>query len=144
MKVSRRQFFSSVSFTALAVGTSSALMISDKILALSSSEAVKTGASSPMAKSTFESLLDTPFNVQLQPNESLPLQLVEVLEHPINPTSEQFSLTFRGPSQPFLAQNTYNFEHPQLGNFDLFITPIEVGQAESELAYQATINNILN
>lgn len=39
---------------------------------------------------------------------------------------ECFSLTFSGPRTRALAQNTYQFDHPALGSFPLFIVPMGV------------------
>ena len=46
-----------------------------------------------------------------------------------------FSLVFRGPSEPVLAQRIYAFEHDELGAFELFIVPI--GRDESGTSYEA-------
>jgi len=40
--------------------------------------------------------------------------------------SESFALTFRGPVQPALPQDTYEFDHPALGRFALLIVPIGI------------------
>jgi hypothetical protein len=40
-------------------------------------------------------------------------------------TREPFSLTFAGPREPLLGQGTYTLSHPTLGEFDLFIVPVE-------------------
>jgi hypothetical protein len=46
-----------------------------------------------------------------------------------------FSLVFRGPSQPRLAQGTYELAHPRLGPLAMFIVPI--GADETGVQYQA-------
>lgn len=38
--------------------------------------------------------------------------------------NEKFSLLFHGPAQLPLDQNTYQFEHPRIGRFLIFIVPI--------------------
>jgi hypothetical protein len=48
---------------------------------------------------------------------------------------QPFSIVFRGPSQPVLAQMTYRIEHAVLGSFDLFIVPI--GPDEAGMRYEA-------
>jgi hypothetical protein len=35
-----------------------------------------------------------------------------------------FSLVFRGPLQPLLAQRIYRVEHDSMGTFELFLVPI--------------------
>jgi hypothetical protein len=46
-----------------------------------------------------------------------------------------FSLTFRGPVRPQLAQGTYQFAHPRLGPTPIFIVPIAAD--ENGVSYQA-------
>jgi hypothetical protein len=36
-----------------------------------------------------------------------------------------FSLVFRSPAAPILAQRIYRLEHPTLGTFDLFLVPLQ-------------------
>jgi hypothetical protein len=38
--------------------------------------------------------------------------------------NEKFSLLFRGPAQPPLEQDTYQFNHPRLGRQAIFVVPI--------------------
>ncbi len=46
-----------------------------------------------------------------------------------------YSIVFRGPSQPVLAQRIYRIEHAVLGSFELFIVPI--GPDQSGMRYEA-------
>jgi hypothetical protein len=48
---------------------------------------------------------------------------------------QPFSLTFRGPDEPRLAQATYRLEHPELGALEIFIVP--VGHDGDGLSYEA-------
>jgi hypothetical protein len=63
------------------------------------------------------------------------LELREVFKR--GPAS--FSLFFNGPGEPRLAQSTYEFEHPELGRFPLFIVPGQV--RGSTRNYEAVINH---
>lgn len=49
--------------------------------------------------------------------------------------SSQFSIVFRGPSEPLLSQRTYRLRHATLGDFALFITP--VAKAGGAVDYEA-------
>jgi hypothetical protein len=51
--------------------------------------------------------------------------------------NEKFSLLFRSPLQPALAQDTYPFEHSRLGRLSIFIVPA-VG-ADRQHRYYAAI-----
>ncbi len=56
------------------------------------------------------------------------------------PAGSCFILLFRGPRSPVLSQNTYEFSHPDLGKFSLFITP---GQTVSQgQNYRAVVNHV--
>ena len=57
----------------------------------------------------------------------LELELVEVT----GPGDRPFSLVFRGPGEPLLAQRIYRVEHPALGALDLFLVPIGPGRYEA-------------
>jgi hypothetical protein len=47
----------------------------------------------------------------------------------------QFSLVFRGPTEPALAQATHALDHPDLGHLDVFLVPI--GPDAQGMRYQA-------
>jgi hypothetical protein len=48
---------------------------------------------------------------------------------------QPFSLTFRGPREPPLAQAIYALEHPDLGTLEIFIVPM--GRDAESTSYQA-------
>lgn len=54
------------------------------------------------------------------------------------PGMERFSVFFDGPSDFMLPQQTYSMRHEQMGEFDLFITPISKG--ENGFRYEAVFN----
>ena len=68
------------------------------------------------------------------------LALVEVSDGS-TPRQVTFSLLFRGPHQPRLAQQIYPFEHDRLGRFDLFIVPVK--QDGHGLYYEAVFNRVI-
>ncbi|GAC1375247.1 MAG: hypothetical protein NVSMB32_18230 [Actinomycetota bacterium] len=49
-----------------------------------------------------------------------------------------FSLVFRGPGAPILAQRTYQVRHEQLGAFQLFLVPLAPDARGSR--YEAVFN----
>ena len=51
---------------------------------------------------------------------------------------EHFALDFMGPGGSRLASSLHEISHPELGNFQLFLTP--VGQAGSVQRYEAIVN----
>ena len=89
---------------------------------------------------TFTQYANTKFQVPLDENTAVELELVEVSELKLHPRQEEFSLEFRGPLNMFLGQGLRNFEHEQMGNFELFIVPVE--QDAQGFYYEAVFNRI--
>ena len=56
---------------------------------------------------------------------------------------EQFALLFGGGLEQPLQQGTHEFEHPALGAFELFITPVVTSSPEVRL-YEAVIHRERN
>lgn len=92
-----------------------------------------------LSSSTFRDCLSTAFTV-IGPDIELEL----VAHDPGKPSTavEQFSLLFHGPDHPLLSQGTYQFEHPQMGAFEMFIVPI--GREPGRLIYEAVFSRLLN
>ncbi len=78
---------------------------------------------------------------------SIPLDLVEVLPLP-TPTNVKhlpdlvrkvpYQLTFRGPGETPLPQETYRLTHQTLGEVDLFVVPLNVD--EEGMLYSVMVN----
>ena len=71
----------------------------------------------------FREQLNTRFKVNAA-GQPVALELIEVTEKNDSPQIELFSLHFRGPARPLLAQQIHRLEHEQLGDFEIFLTPI--------------------
>jgi hypothetical protein len=83
----------------------------------------------------FRAQLNTQFKVHIG-GQPLPLELVEVTDHDDSAVparsgpaggqarTECFSLHFRGPLRPQLAQQIHRLDHQQLGVLEIFLTPI--------------------
>jgi len=71
---------------------------------------------------------------------ALALELVEVTD---TSTARQvsFSLLFRGPLRPPLAQQIYSFEHDGLGRFELFIVPVQ--RDAHGMYYEAVVSRLV-
>lgn len=92
-------------------------------------------------KETFDPLLNTKFRLQLSPEKTFELELVETTKSG-EPDAQQrytsFSIIFRGSQEILLPQRIYRMEHEQLGAFELFIVPIQ--RDEDSFYYQAVFN----
>jgi len=83
---------------------------------------------------------NTEFNVAVDENTSVPLELTEVSEVKLYPQQEEFTLEFRGPLNMFLGQGVRNFRHDQMGQFELFIVPVK--QDAQGFYYEAIFNRL--
>jgi hypothetical protein len=76
------------------------------------------------------------------PGPAVPLELIEATvgdqpggQGPDGKERRQFSLFFRGPAEPVLAQSTYQVSHAELGELELFLVPI--GPDAEGMRYEA-------
>jgi uncharacterized protein DUF6916 len=88
----------------------------------------------------FSEQLNTKFQIQLDENTSLELELIEVSELKLYPQQEEFTIVFRGPANAFLSQGTGDFRHERMGKFELFIVPVR--QDEQGFYYEAVFNRL--
>lgn len=83
---------------------------------------------------------NTKFQVQVDENTPVELELTSISEVKLHPQQEEFAVEFRGPLNVFLGQGARNFTHEQMGEFELFIVP--VSQDEKGFYYEAIFNRI--
>jgi len=95
--------------------------------------------STNLNEAIFTENLNTKFLVTFA-DQNVELELVEVKHYDQGeePSMERFSIYFRGPVEPLLAQQTYSLDHEQLGTLDIFIVPIS--RDETGLRYEAVFN----
>lgn len=92
-------------------------------------------------KETFDAHLGTAFAVKDAGGREVPLALSSVTGKD-DPVLEHFSLIFSGPAESYLPQGTYEFAHPGVGRFSIFIVPI--GGSPQGFRYQAVFNRLKN
>jgi hypothetical protein len=90
----------------------------------------------------FSEHVNTTFRVILDDSNSIEVKMIELSELLLSPHQERFSVLFKGPKEPFLAQGTRHFVHDQMGDFDLFIVPI--GADDGSVTYEATFNRLVD
>jgi hypothetical protein len=88
----------------------------------------------------FSQNANTKFQVQVDENSPVELELTNVSELKVYPQQEEFTLTFRGPLSQFLDQGVRPFKHEQMGEFEMFIVPIQ--QDANGFYYEAVFNRI--
>jgi uncharacterized protein DUF6916 len=91
--------------------------------------------------SDFAENIHTTFHVIRDVEESLELELMEVTGQTKKGQYEHFTLEFRGPRQPILAQQIYELEHERMGRISLFLVPIRGD--ENAVYYEAIFNRLL-
>jgi hypothetical protein len=95
----------------------------------------------------FAAALNSWFLLRAMDGVAQNLQLVEVepvfdAQHDAlaeDASHEKFSLLFRGSAAYPLGQNTYPFEHPRIGRFEMFIVPVGCMDAR-HCHYEAVFN----
>ena len=85
--------------------------------------------------------LNTEFRIRVGDAETIPAKLTNVSEQLIGPRQERFSVVYRTSNEPFLGQGMRPFEHDQMGNFDLFIVPLE--RNDEGTYYEAVFNRMI-
>ena len=98
------------------------------------------GGPAYLRRETFVPLVGTHFSVQRPGASPLRVRLIEAKK--LRGVGESFSLLFRGRARAVSGDGTYRFEHPALGAFDLFASP--VGRGVKGLDFEAVINRIAN
>jgi hypothetical protein len=85
--------------------------------------------------------LNTTFSIVLPSDVRIEMKLSEISGYTVSPVQERFSITLSGPPNPFLPQALYKFEHPKMGEFEMFIVPI--GQDGQGFIYEAVFNRLI-
>lgn len=88
----------------------------------------------------FTKNVNTKFQVQVDENTPVELELTSISEVKVYPLQEEFAIEFRGPLNVYLGQGSRNFTHEQMGEFELFIVP--VNQDEHGFYYEAVFNRL--
>lgn len=93
----------------------------------------------------FSRNMNTKFTVKVESGEPVEIELVQVAVRQNEPNEqaqmERFSAFFSGPQSAFLPQQTYEFEHPDMGEMEIFLVPI--GVDNKGYRYEAIFNRFL-
>jgi hypothetical protein len=86
---------------------------------------------------TFAARIGEPFAITEPAALELSLEQANLAGAAHDPARRPFSLVFRGPPRPLLAQRTYRLEHAALGTLEIFIVPIscDAGGARYEAVF---------
>lgn len=89
----------------------------------------------------FAQHLNTIFRIYVDDSNAIDAELIEVSERNLSPRQERFAIVFRGPNETFLGQGMRRFEHPEMGEFVLFLVPL--AQDDQGYSYEAVFNRIV-
>ena len=89
---------------------------------------------------TFAKELNTKFQIQINPDQTLEAELIDISEHLISKLQDRFAIVFRTSNDIFLGPGMRDFHHDRIGAFTLFISPI--GQDEQGTSYEAVFNRL--
>lgn len=82
----------------------------------------------PLTEKEFSQHLNTKFQVQLDDQPEVELELTRVKQYfPLESEQagmERFSVFFTGPPNNYLPQRAYRLKHDQMGEFEIFLVPI--------------------
>ena len=90
---------------------------------------------------SFSSRLNSKFLIHREPEGTVEVELIEILDLGSTPRQEQFSIVFRGPRNQELQQGIYRFEHEGIGAFEMFIVPFK--RVQDGILYEAIFNRPL-
>ena len=88
----------------------------------------------------FAAQLSKTFRVQIDETNTMDLVLADVSELKSSARQEQFAIVFHGPLEVFLGQGLRQFEHDEMGQFNLFLVPI--GKDDNSYSYEAVFNRL--
>lgn len=90
--------------------------------------------------STFSGHMGEKFSISTGAFDPVDVELREVTDLRGTPAGHAFSIVFRGSRDAPLGQDTYRFEHEELGQFPLFIVPL--AERDDGSYYEAIINRV--
>lgn len=93
-----------------------------------------------LTQEEFSQHANSKFQVLIDQDNSVELELTQVSELKVYPEQEEFAVVFRGPLNAFLGQGTRAFKHERMGEFEIFIVPI--AQDAHGYDYEAVFNRV--
>jgi len=144
MSISRRKFIKAGTM----LGVAAAMPMGAANFALGQKAGVPAPAASAgdvlsrLKQEDFVRYLNTSFSIRLSPKIAWKVELYRVTENKAGTLQglKNFSIFFRGSHDNPLPQNTYAFEHPKLGSFNLFIG--RAGTSGGLKLYEAIFNRL--
>lgn len=93
-----------------------------------------------LKKADFEPYMTQKFEVHIDGVEPVEIELAAIEDRSAG-VMESFSLFFRGAEERVFHQNSYRMTHPALGEFVLFLGPVEMKKMDG-VYYEAVFNRL--
>lgn len=94
-----------------------------------------------LKKDDFAPHLTEKFEVHIEDAGSVEVELAEIEDRSTD-LMESFSLFFRGAKDRVFRQNTYLVTHPAMGEFALFLGPVDMKMTDA-VYYEAVFNRFM-
>lgn len=94
-----------------------------------------------LQKENFAPHLNSAFEIHPAGMDKVEVELVEMTSKTTEYT-DYFSLIFRGPKNVVVGQGIHKFIHPQMGEIELFMTPVMYPKQDG-IYYQAVFNRLI-
>lgn len=98
--------------------------------------------SEELSKEAFAKHLNSTFSVVFDSEQSIDLELKDIVDGVETPRQESFSVIFHGPKDVHFPQGIREMRHASMGTLNLFLVPI--GIEEGRILYEAVFNRIRN
>lgn len=93
-------------------------------------------------KPDFDPHLNTNFQVHTDTLGVVDMELFEVSEDKY-PGQESFTVIFKAPKEKVFHQKIYKMTHQEMGEIELFLTPISYGKPDA-MYYQSVFSRLLD
>jgi hypothetical protein len=90
----------------------------------------------------FKEQLNQNFEIQIEGQEPIEIELVQVSELLLSPKQERFAIVFRKPGPDVLPQRIYSIVNGAMGKNDLFLVPMK--QDSDAVYYEAVFNRFVD
>jgi hypothetical protein len=94
-----------------------------------------------LTRSSFSEELNSKFQLFVEAETAVEIELVEVEQRRSTPRQDQFSVVFRAPASVPARQGVYRMKHERLGEFEIFLVPYKGDQ--DAIYFEAFFNRLL-
>jgi hypothetical protein len=94
-----------------------------------------------LTRSSFSEQLNSKFQLFIEAETAVEIELVEVEQRRSTPRQEQFSVVFRMPASVPARQGVYRMKHDNLGEFEIFLVPYK--REQDSIYFEAFFNRLL-